>query len=44
MSMLKDSIRESLTLGQMNKMQQKIENINLDALGTQEVDTLKIKY
>ncbi|MDC7999848.1 AsmA-like C-terminal region-containing protein [Aequorivita todarodis] len=41
MKMLKDSIREGMTLDEIDKMQRNIENINLDSLKTKKVDTLR---
>lgn len=44
MSMLKDSIREGMTIDQIDKMQQKIERINLDSISrTTTVDTIRIQ-
>ncbi|MGJ8549289.1 hypothetical protein [Winogradskyella wichelsiae] len=43
MSILKDSIREGMSIDEISKMQKSIQNINLDSLKAQKVDTLKIK-
>ncbi|REE27513.1 AsmA protein [Winogradskyella pacifica] len=42
-SMLKDSIREGMTIDEIDEMQRKIEKINLDSLRVKAVDTLKIQ-
>ena len=43
LSMLKDSIREGMTIDQIDKMQQKIERINLDSISKSTTDTLRIQ-
>lgn len=42
MTMLKDSIREGMTVDDIEKMQQRIEKVNLDSLKMKSVDTLKV--
>ncbi len=44
MSLLKDSIREEMTIEQIDKLQRKIKGINLDSIsGTTIIDTLRIQ-
>lgn len=43
MSILKDSIRDDMSVDDINKMQQHIQNSNLDSLKTKTIDTLKVQ-
>ncbi|MBU2997085.1 hypothetical protein KO500_11605 [Cellulophaga baltica] len=42
MNMLKDSIRDGMSIDEINKMQEKIESIQLDSLKTQPIDSLNV--